>query len=150
MKTKRQEMITKLISTESIETQEVLAELLSAHGFAVTQATVSRDIKELHLVKVLTSNGTYKYSTMEKAENDLQERFIRLFSNCVMSIIPCGNLIVIKTISGSASVAAEAIDNMQWQEIAGCIAGDNTVFIAVREGGSTQDLIRKLQKMAAR
>lgn len=150
MKSKRQEMITKLIASHNIETQEALAEMLGAQGFNVTQATVSRDIKELHLVKVLTKSGIYKYSTMEKAESDLQERFVRLFSNCVMSIIPCGNLIVIKTISGSATVAAEAVENMQWQEVAGCVAGDNTVFVAVREGRNTTDLIKRLQKMAAR
>ena len=150
MKSKRQEMITKLVTTENIETQEELAEKLGSHGFVVTQATVSRDMKELHLVKVLTGNGTHKYATMEKAESDLQERFIRLFGNCVLSIIPCGNLIVIKTIAGSASVAAEAIDNMQWAEVAGCIAGDNTVFLAVREGRNIAELMRKLQKMAAR
>ena len=81
MKPKRHAMILKLIAAENIETQEELASLLSAQGFTVTQATVSRDIKELRLIKVLTGEGRYKYATVEKAESDLQERFIRLFSN---------------------------------------------------------------------
>lgn len=147
MKTKRHAMILKLIASENIDTQEELARLLSAQGFTVTQATVSRDIKELRLIKVLTGDGQYKYATVEKAETDLQERFIRLFSNCVVSITSSGNLIVLKTMAGSAAVAAEAIDSLKWPEIAGSIAGDNTIFVAVREGKSVSDLIKKFQKM---
>ena len=134
MKTKRHAMILKLIASEEIDTQEELARLLSAQGFTVTQATVSRDIKELRLIKVLTGDG-------------LQERFIRLFSNCVVSITSSGNLIVLKTMAGSAAVAAEAIDSLKWPEIAGSIAGDNTIFVAVREGKNVTDLIKKFQKM---
>ncbi|MBQ6077557.1 MAG: arginine repressor [Clostridia bacterium] len=147
MKTKRHAMILKLIASEDIDTQEELARLLSAQGFTVTQATVSRDIKELRLIKVLTGDGHYKYATVEKAETDLQERFIRLFSNCVVSITSSGNLIVLKTMAGSAAVAAEAIDSLKWPEIAGSIAGDNTIFVAVREGKNVSDLIKKFQKM---
>lgn len=147
MKPKRHAMILKLIAAENIETQEELATMLSAQGFNVTQATVSRDIKELRLIKVLTGEGKYKYATVEKAESDLQERFIRLFGNCVVSITSAGNLIVVKTMAGSAAVAAEAIDSMKWPEIAGSIAGDNTVFVAVREGKSVSDIIKKFQKM---
>ena len=84
---------------------------------------------------------------MEKAESDLQERFIRLFSNCVVSITNAGNLIVIKTIAGSASVAGEAIDSLKWPEIAGSIAGDNTIFVAVREGNNITEIIKRFQKM---
>lgn len=147
MKPKRHAMILKLITTENIETQEELARLLAAQGFAVTQATVSRDIKDLRLIKVLTGEGRYKYATVEKAESDMQERFIRLFSSCVVSITSAGNLIVVKTMAGSAAVAAEAIDSMKWPEIAGSIAGDNTIFVAVREGKNVAELIKKFQKM---
>ena len=147
MKSKRHAMILKLIASENIETQEELARLLSAQGFDVTQATVSRDIKELRLIKVQTGEGRYKYATVERAESDMQERFINLFSNCVISITSAGNIIVIKTMTGSASVAAEAIDSLKWSEIAGCIAGDNTIFVAVREGKSIADVIKKFQKM---
>lgn len=147
MKAKRHAMITKLITSQNVETQEELASLLRGQGFAVTQATVSRDIKELRLIKVLTPEGHYKYATVEKAEADLQERFIRMFSNCVLSVTAAGNLIVIKTITGSASAAAEAVDSLKWPDILGTIAGDNTIFIAVRDGKSVMEIIKKFQKM---
>ena len=120
---------------------------LRDHGFSVTQATVSRDIKELRLIKVLTPEGRYRYATVEKAEADLQERFIRMFSNCVLSVTSAGNLIVIKTIAGSANAAAEAVDTLKWPDILGSIAGDNTIFIAVRDAKSVGDIIKKFQKM---
>ena len=147
MKAKRHATIAKLISSHEVETQEELAKLLSEEGFSVTQATVSRDIKELRLIKVLTPAGTYKYATVEKAESDMQDRFIRLFSNCVVSISNAGNIIVLKTLAGSAAVAAEAIDSSNWPEIAGTIAGDNTIFVAVREAKSVPDIIKRFQKM---
>ena len=147
MKSKRHAMILKLIASDNIETQEELARMLSAQGFEVTQATVSRDIKELRLIKVLTGEGRYKYATVERAESDMQERFINLFSSCVISITSAGNIIVIKTMAGSAAVAAEAIDSMKWNEIAGSIAGDNTIFVAVRDGKSIADVMKKFQKM---
>ena len=117
MKTKRHDMISKLIASENVETQEDLASRLRELGFPVTQATVSRDIKELRLIKVLTPEGKYKYATVEKAESDMQERFIRMFSNCVLTVSSAGNLIVIKTITGSAPAAAEAVDSLKWPDI---------------------------------
>ena len=147
MKASRHEMISKLVATENIETQEELANRLREHGLSVTQATVSRDIKELRLIKVLTAEGRYKYATVEKAEADLQERFIRMFTNCVLSVTSAGNMIVIKTITGSASAAAEAVDSLKWPDILGTIAGDNTIFVAVRDGKSISDMIKKFQKM---
>ena len=147
MKFQRQSAIVELIAKHEIKTQEELSDKLREIGYNATQATISRDIKELRLIKVLTSEGRYKYATVEKAESDLQERFIRLFSNCVVSITNAGNLIVIKTISGSASVAGEAIDSLKWPEIAGSIAGDNTIFVAIREGKNTAEIIKRFQKM---
>lgn len=147
VKAKRHAMIVKMIVSQNIETQEELARALGEHGFSVTQATVSRDIKELRLIKVLTPEGRYKYATVEKAEADLQERFIQMFANCVLSVASAGNLIVVKTITGSASAAGEAIDSMKWPEVLGSIAGDNTVFIAIHDVKSVQDVVRKFQKM---
>lgn len=147
MKSKRHSAILKLIASENIETQEDLASLLSEQGYKVTQATVSRDIKELRLIKVQNGEGRYKYATVERAESDLQDRFISMFSSCVISISSSGNLIVIKTMPGSASVAAEAIDSMRWNEIAGSIAGDNTIFVAIKDDRSVADVARKFQKM---
>ncbi len=147
MKAKRHDMINKLIASENIETQEELAAKLREQGLSVTQATVSRDIKELRLIKVLTPEGRYKYATVEKAETDLQERFIRMFSNCVLSVTASGSIIVIKTIAGSASPAAEAVDSLKWPDIIGTIAGENTIFIVVREGRPVNEIIKKIQKM---
>lgn len=147
MKTNRHAMITRLIATQNIETQEELAGVLREHGYSVTQATVSRDIKELRLIKVLTPEGRYRYATVEKAEADMQERFIRMFGNCVLSVTAAGNLIVIKTITGSASAAAEAVDSLKWPDILGTIAGDNTIFIAVRDGRQVQEIVKRFQKM---
>ena len=147
MKSKRHDMISKIIAAQNVETQEDLAELLREQGFSVTQATVSRDIKELRLIKVLTPEGRYKYATVEKAEADLQERFIRMFANCVLSVTSTGNLVIIKTITGSASAAAEAVDSLKWPDVLGTIAGDNTIFIAIREGKPVSDMIKRFQKM---
>lgn len=147
MKAKRHDMISKLITAQNVETQEELASILCEHGFNVTQATVSRDIKELRLIKVLTPEGRYRYATVEKAEADMQERFIRMFSSCVLSVTSSGNIIVVKTLSGTANAAGEAIDSLKWPDIVGTLAGDNSVFVLVREGKPVGDVIKKFQKM---
>ena len=141
-------MITRLIAAQNIETQEELAGILREHGFSVTQATVSRDIKELRLVKVLTSEGRYRYATVEKAEADMQERFIQMFTNCVLSVNSAGNLIVLKTLTGSASAAAEAIDGFQWPEIIGTIAGDNTILVIIKNIEDVDDIIGRFHEMS--
>ena len=143
----RQDAIRDIVRNKDVRTQRVLVDELRAMGFDCTQATVSRDIKELRLIKVLTPEGRCRYATMKKAEADLQERFIRMFSNCVLSVTSAGNLIVIKTIAGSANAAAEAVDTLKWPDILGSIAGDNTIFIAVRDAKSVGDIIKKFQKM---
>lgn len=140
-------MIKKIVNANSVETQEELASMLRNCGFNVTQATVSRDIKEMGLIKSLTPEGRYKYATIEHAEMDLQDRFTRVFSQCVTGIIPAGNLIVIKTITGSANAAAVAVDSLKWPEIIGCIAGDNTIFLAIQDTEMVPELCRRFQKM---
>jgi len=147
VKSKRHAMITRMIGMQNIETQEELAQALREHGFSVTQATVSRDIKELRLIKVLTPEGRYRYATVEKAETDMQERFIQMFSNCVLSVASAGNLIVLKTITGSAPPAAEAIDSMKFPEIIGTIAGDNTVFVAIHDAKTAADVVKRFQNL---
>lgn len=147
MKAARHAMILELIEQYNIETQDELAEYLRKHNYSVTQATVSRDIKELRLIKALSENGTYKYATVDKAETGLQERFIRIFSQTVINITSAGNLIVIKTIAGSASAAAEAVDSMRWKEIGGSIAGDNTIFIAIKDIKNVPDVIKRFQAL---
>lgn len=147
MKAARHAMILQIIEKHNIETQDELAELLRKNGFDVTQATVSRDIKELRLIKVLADDGMYKYATVDKAESGMLDRFVKMFSQSVVSMTNAGNLIIIKTISGSANVSAEAIDSMRWSEVAGTIAGDNTIFVAVKDLADVQDVIKKFQTL---
>ncbi|MBQ7091534.1 MAG: arginine repressor [Clostridia bacterium] len=147
MKSARQTMILELIDQYDIDTQDELASMLKARGLKVTQATVSRDIKELRLIKVLSDEGVYKYATVDKAEADLKDRFINIFAHSVLSMSATGNLVVIKTIPGTASAAAEAIDSMRMEEVVGTIAGDNSIFIAVKDSVDTGGLIRRFQTM---
>lgn len=147
MKAARQAMILELIEKYDIETQDELAAYLREHNFSVTQATVSRDIKELRLIKALSDDGVYKYATVDKTETGLQDRFNRIFTQSVLNITYAGHLIVIKTISGTANAAAEAVDTLKWSEIAGTLAGDNTIFIAVKDAKSVPELIKRFQTM---
>ena len=147
MKSARQTMILELIDQYDIDTQDELASMLKARGLKVTQATVSRDIKELRLIKVLSDDGVYKYATVDKAEADLKDRFINIFAHSVLSMSATGNLVVIKTIPGTASAAAEAIDSMRMEEVVGTIAGDNSIFIAVKDTVDTGALIWRFQAM---
>ena len=147
MKTARHAMVLELIQKYDIETQDELAEYLRKNGFDVTQATVSRDIKDLRLIKVLGDHGGYKYATVEKAETGLLDRFLRMFSHSVISVSSTGTLVVLKTIAGSASVAGEAIDTLRWPEILGSIAGDNTIFVAVRSPEEVPLVVDKFRSM---
>jgi len=147
MKTGRHAMILEIIDKMDIETQEELAEELKRRGIDVTQATVSRDIKELRLIKVLSSNGVYKYATIDKAETGVTDRLIRMFSESVLSMDYANNLIVIKTISGSANAAAETIDALKWDEIVGTLAGDNTIFVVVRSADMVEKVIQKFRDL---
>ena len=128
MKSTRQAAILNLIDKQDVRTQKELAEKLKSQGFNVTQATVSRDIKEMRLLKVLSGTGEYKYATADQAEYSVSDRFVRMFVDSVISIQSAGNIIVIKTLSGSANVAGEAIDSMRWPEILVTLSVDNTIF----------------------
>jgi len=149
MKNARQTAILSIIEQNDIETQEELAGKLRDMGIVVTQATVSRDIKELRLLKVLSGSGGYKYATADKAEHGLSERFVRMFKDSVLSVSCAGNIVVLKTLSGSANVAGEAIDSMRLPEILGTMAGDNTVFVVVQneaDAGDTEARFREMLK----
>jgi len=145
MKTARQIAILDIIENRDIETQEELAAALEQRGIKVTQATVSRDIKELRLLKVLSSTGVYKYATADKAENGLTDRFIRMLAESVLSVAGSNNLIVVKTLNGSAGVAAEALDSMHWPEILGTLAGDNTILLVIRSNEDVPNVIQRIQ-----
>lgn len=147
MKTVRQVAIIDIIEKKDIETQEELADALRQRGIKVTQATVSRDIKELRLLKVLTPMGTYKYATADKAENGLTERFIRMLAESLLSVASSNNLIVVKTLAGSANVAAEALDSLHWPEVLGSIAGDNTILLIIRAEADVPAVMGRIQEM---
>ena len=150
MKNARQTAILSIIERENIETQEELASKLRDMGIVVTQATVSRDIKELRLLKVLTPDGSYKYATVDKAEHGVSERLVRMFIDSVLSISYAENLIVIRTLPGSANAAGEAIDSMRWPEVLGTISGDNTIFVAVRSSEEAPAVVEKFQEILKR
>lgn len=145
MKAKRQALIREIVEAQSIQTQEELAEALRVRGVVATQATVSRDIREMHLLKVLDENGGYRYATMEKNDMGVNDRLIRMLSDSVVEINSANNLIVIHTLSGSAHVAAEAIDNLKWPEKIGTIAGDNTILVIVRSNDEVDSVIQRFR-----
>ncbi len=147
MKSTRQNAILEIIREKDVDTQEELADELRKHGFTVTQATVSRDIRELRLLKVLTAGGSYKYATADKPESGLSERFHRIFSESVLSIAHSYNQVVIRTLPGSANVAAEMIDNLRWPEILGTLAGDNTILMLVRTVEEVDVVLRRIDEM---
>ncbi|MBR3742146.1 MAG: arginine repressor [Clostridia bacterium] len=147
MKNARQTAILSIIEQYDVETQEELAGRLKDMGIVVTQATVSRDIKELRLLKVLSGSGGYKYATADKAEHGLSERFVRMFRDSVLSINFAGNIVVVKTLAGSANAAAEAIDSMHLPEILGTMAGDNTILVIVQNETEAAQAVKRFQDM---
>lgn len=147
MKYTRHSKILEIIESMDIETQEELAEELRKRGIDVTQATISRDIKELRLVKVMASSGISKYALIDNAETGISQKLIRVFAESVVSMDSSNNLIVIKTIAGSAQAAASAIDSLGWEEIVGCIAGDDTILVVVRENQPVNDIINRFQQI---
>lgn len=147
MKSLRHSMILEIIESQDIETQEELAEELKRHGMRVTQATVSRDIKELRLLKVLTDEGSYRYAVAEKAEQGLTERLRRIFTETALHVDVAENLIVIKTLPGSAHAAAEMVDTMRWPETVGTLAGDNTILVIARDAQIAPALAERFRGM---
>ena len=147
MKATRQKAILEIIRQQDINTQEELAEALKKMNFSVTQATVSRDIKELRLLKTLSNEGVYRYTMVENVEHTLDERFRRIFSESVLTVSSAYNQVVIRTLSGSANVAAEMIDSLGWTEIIGTLAGDNTVLLIVRSIEDVDEILAKINEM---
>ena len=145
MKIKRQSKILELIKEYEIDTQELLADMLVDNGFNVTQATVSRDIRELKLSKVATSNGKQKYIAINNEAKGVLERFKRVFKEGVVSMDFSGNIIVIRTIAGTAMGVAAALDAMDNIEVMGSIAGDDTVFCVVKNEEKAVTLIERLK-----
>jgi transcriptional regulator of arginine metabolism len=137
LKTKRQAKIIEIISNQSVETQEQLLAALQAEGFRGTQATISRDIKELRIVKELTSLGTYRYTTSSnEVGGSFSTKLNTIFRECVISFDYAQNIIVIKTLPGLASAAGSAIDSMNLSVILGTLAGDDTVMVVMRDSNA--------------
>ena len=147
MKKNRHGKIIELIESYDIETQDELAEKLRESGFQVTQATVSRDIRALKLSKVPTGEGKQKYVVLKQDDSYLGDKYIRVLKDGFVSMDMAQNILVIKTVAGMAMAVGAALDALHWQEIVGCIAGDDTVFCAVRTVEDTLLVMDKLRKM---
>lgn len=145
MKIARHSKIIDLINQYDIETQEELAAKLQEAGFAVTQATVSRDIRELKLMKAAKPGGGSRYMVMEQRDNQNSEKYKRVLQDAFLSMDMAQNILVIKTVSGMAMAVCAAIDSMHWQEVVGSIAGDDTIMCAIR---STEDTVKVMDKIS--
>lgn len=147
MKSKRHAKILEIIRKYDVETQEELSELLEEEGFQVTQATVSRDIRELKLTKVSMNNGRQKYAALSEPAEDLSEKYIRVLKDGFASMDMAQNILVVRTVSGMAMAVAAALDAMNFHEIVGTIAGDDTIMCAVRSVEENIQLMDRLRKM---
>lgn len=141
---KRQVKLIEIINNHDVETQGELIELLSSAGFSVTQATISRDINDLGITKVIMPNRRYKYICPSEEKEDIVGKYNSLFKQAVVSIKSAKNIIVVKTIIGSANSAAAFIDNLEIAEIIGTLAGDDTIFLVVADEYSAEMVKRKL------
>ena len=147
MKKIRHRKIVEIIEKYDVETQEELAGHLKTAGFTVTQATVSRDIRELKLSKVPTGGGKQKYVVLKQDDSHLGDKYIRVLRDGFTSMDMAQNILVVKTVSGMAMAVAAALDALKFQEIVGCIAGDDTIMVAVRTVEETMVLMDKIHVM---
>ena len=147
MKIARHSKIIDLINQYDIETQEELAAKLQEAGFAVTQATVSRDIRELKLMKIAKPDGGSRYTVMGQRDSQNSEKYIRVLKDAFLSMEMAQNILVIKTVSGMANAAGAALDNMNYSEVVGCIAGDDTIACINRSTDDTIILMDKIKKI---
>ena len=147
MKSSRQNKIVEIIRKYHVETQEELADHLEKAGFVVTQATVSRDIRELKLTKVPTASGRSKYAVHQGATSAINDKLVRVLRDAYISMDKAQNILVIKTVSGMASAVCACIDAMDIHEIVGSIAGDDTIMCAIRTTEDTVAIMKKLRKI---
>ena len=147
MKSVRQEKILEIINKYEVETQDDLISHLTAEGFSVTQATVSRDIRQMKLTKVLTGRGTYRYIQSSGNRGDDGARFNNALADSILKVDYAGNVIVLKTYPGLASAVAAGIDSIHMIEILGCVAGDDTIIIVARDERKAGEISEKLKSM---
>ena len=147
MKTTRQSKILELIQKNDIETQEELSAYLEKEGFQVTQATVSRDIRELKLTKIALPNGRQKYAVIADADSNMLEKYSRVLREGFLSVDAAENIVVIKTVSGMAGAVAAAVDAMRLNEIVGSLAGDDTNLWVLRSSEAAIRFMKKIRKI---
>ncbi|MGN0242505.1 MAG: arginine repressor [Lachnospiraceae bacterium] len=147
MKTKRQAKIMELIEQYDIETQDELAEKLQESGFSITQATISRDIREMKLTKLAHAGGKQKYVALKGPDYDTSEKYRRVLADGIISMDIAQNIIVIKTVSGMAMAVAAALDGAQIFGVVGSIAGDDTIMCVVRTNDMSQEVVTAIRKM---
>lgn len=147
MKIERQAKILELIVKNEIGTQEELTARLEEAGFNATQATVSRDIREMKLTKIADGAGKLRYVAFKSTEEDMNEKYIRIFLDGFVSMDNAGNILVIKTVSGMAMAVAAAMDHFDYPEVVGSIAGDDTIMCAIRSLDDTVYIMGKLKKI---
>lgn len=148
MKAKRQQKIIELIEKHDIETQDELAERLEKAGFVATQATISRDIREMKLTKMATPNGKQKYVVFKKQDYDTTMKYKRVLMDAITYIEIAQNIVVIKTVSGMAMAVAAAIDNLEIKGIVGSIAGDDTIMCVIKTNEEAKTVVAAIKKVA--
>ena len=148
MKKARHEVILSLIEKENIGTQEALLERLIEEGYSVTQATISRDIKALRLLKTPTGDGEYKYVYVQKDSEDYTQKYYSILSHSVVSVNFAGNMAVVKCYTGMAQAACTAVDNIVTDKIVGTLAGDDTIFVLCKDDGAASELKKRIEKIA--
>ncbi len=149
MKTRRHTKILELIREHDIETQEELLQYLREAGFDVTQATVSRDIKELRLIKSLSGSGRYKYSAGSDGGTDMSAKFHSLFTDSAISVEAAMNILVIKCMNGMAQAVCASMDAMYWKDFVGTLAGEDTIFVACRTEAAAKEARDELRRLLA-
>lgn len=148
MKSLRQQKIVEIISKRNIETQNQLMSALLAEGIKSTQATLSRDIRDLHLVKELTGDGSYRYVLGSRdGVSDFDQRLKKIFRESVVDYAVAQNIIVIKTLPGLANAACSALDNMEIYNLVGSIAGDDTAFLAMKDNASAEIFSKEIESL---
>ena len=147
MKVNRHAKIIELIGKYQVETQEELAAYLNQEGVKVTQATVSRDIRDLKLTKIPTEDGKQRYAVHAKSDNTLSDKYIRVLRDGFASMDMAQNILVIRTVSGMAMAVATALDALEFSEVVGTIAGDDTIMCAIRTVDDTMKVMEKINKM---
>ena len=145
MRISRQNQILELIENNEIETQDKLASMLRDYGYEVTQATISRDIKELQLIKTLSSSGKYKYAVSKSDDGPIPARLIDIYRSTVRSINKSGNIVLLKCLSGCANAAGEALDSMELKHVIGSVAGDNTLLLVTDDPANSDEVVEILR-----